>query len=178
MKSMKRANPEAVEIPGLDVAKAKRYSRTRLAVLLAIDALDRNPVGWFASDRRAARLKASIVRGLPDPRLAAPAYFTATMALSWLSSLPVAYIGGHEVERRFGLTKQSTRGWLADQAKSLLLGVLLQTPLLTGAYTIIRRRPRDWWLIIAAASLPLDRCAQQPSSGAVDAVVQPVPAAA
>ena len=31
---MKRAEPEAIEIPGLDVAKAKRYSRTRLAVLL------------------------------------------------------------------------------------------------------------------------------------------------
>ena len=69
--------------------------------------------------------------------------------------MPVAYFGSHEVERRFGLTKQSSRGWLGDQAKSLLLGVLLQTPLLTGAYAVIRRRPRDWWLIIAGASVPL-----------------------
>ena len=43
------------------------------------------------------------------------------MALSWLSSLPVAYFGGHEVERRFGLTKQSTGGWLGDQAKASCL---------------------------------------------------------
>ena len=28
---MKRAEPDAIEIPGLDVPKAKRYSRTRLA---------------------------------------------------------------------------------------------------------------------------------------------------
>jgi STE24 endopeptidase len=69
--------------------------------------------------------------------------------------LPVAYLGGHEVERRFGLTRQSTRGWLGDQVKGLLLGVLLQTPLLTATYAIIRRRPRDWWLIIAGASVPL-----------------------
>jgi STE24 endopeptidase len=59
------------------------------------------------------------------------------------------------VERRFGLTKQSSGGWLSDQAKGLLLGVLLETPLLTAAYAVIRRRPRDWWLIIASASVPL-----------------------
>jgi len=152
---MKRVQPEAVEIPGLDVAKAKRYSRTKLGVLLLSTFWTLARLAWFASDRRAVRLKASIVSGLPDRRLAAPVFFTATMVLSWLSSLPVAYFGGHEVERRFGLTKQSTRGWLGDQVKSLLLGVLLQTPLLTGAYAVIRRRPRDWWLIIAGASVPL-----------------------
>src|SRR5215217_2583047 len=152
---MKRVQPEAVEIPGLDVAKAKRYSRTKLGVLLLSTFWTLARLAWFASDRRAVRLKASIVSGLPDRRLAAPAFFTATMVLSWLSGLPVAYFGGHEVERRFGLTKQSARGWLGDQVKSLLLGVLLQTPLLTGAFAVIRRRPRDWWLIIAGASVPL-----------------------
>src|SRR5215216_1415252 len=152
----KKAQPEVdVAIPGLDVAKAKRYSRTKLAALLLSTLWTLARLAWFASDRRAVRLKASIVSGLPDRRLAAPVFFTATMVLSWLSSLPVAYFGGHEVERRFGLTKQSTRGWLGDQVKSLLLGVLLQTPLLTAAYAVIRRRPRDWWLIIAGASVPV-----------------------
>jgi STE24 endopeptidase len=152
----KKAQPEDdVAIPGLDVAKAKRYSRTKLAALLLSTLWTLARLAWFASDRRAARLQASIASGIPDRRLAAPAFFTAITALSWLSSLPVAYFGSHEVERRFGLTKQSSRGWLGDQAKSLLLGVLLQTPLLTGAYAVIRRRPRDWWLIIAGASVPL-----------------------
>ena len=152
----KKAQPEDdVAIPGLDVAKAKRYSRTKLAALLLSTLWTLARLAWFASDRRAARLQASIASGIPDRRLAAPAFFAATTALSWLSSLPVAYFGSHEVERRFGLTKQSSRGWLGDQAKSLLLGVLLQTPLLTGAYAVIRRRPRDWWLIIAGASVPL-----------------------
>jgi STE24 endopeptidase len=152
---MKRAQPEVVKIPGLDVAKAKRYSRTKLVVLLLSTLWTVVRLAWFASDRRATWLKASIARGVPDRRLAAPAFFALTMVLSWLSSLPVAYLGGHEVERRFGLTKQSTGGWLGDQAKGLLLGVLLQTPLLTAAYAVIRRRPRDWWLIIAGASVPL-----------------------
>jgi STE24 endopeptidase len=152
---MKRIPSDSIEIPGLDVAKAKRYSRTKLAVLLLSTLWTVVRLVWFASDQRATRLKGSIARGLPDRRLVAPVFFTVTMALSWLSGLPVAFFGGHEVERRFGLTKQSTGGWLGDQAKGLLLGVLLQTPLLTAAYAVIRRRPRDWWLIIAGASVPL-----------------------
>ena len=152
---MKSTQSDAMEIPGLDVAKAKRYSRTKLAVLLLSTLWTVVRLAWFASDRRAARLNAAMARGLPDRRLAAPAFFTVTMVLSWLSGLPVAFFGGHEVERRFGLSKQSSGGWLGDQLKSLLLGVLLQTPLLTAAYGVIRRRPRDWWLIIAGASVPL-----------------------
>jgi STE24 endopeptidase len=155
VKTMKRGKPEAVEIPGLDVAKAKRYSRTRLALLVLSTLWTVARLVWFASDQRAARLKASIARGVPDRRLAAPVFFASTMALSWLSSLPIAFFGGYQVERRFGLTRQSTGGWLGDQAKGLLIGVLLQTPLLTAAYAVIRRRPRDWWLIIAGASVPL-----------------------
>jgi STE24 endopeptidase len=137
------------------VAKAKRYSRTRLVVLLLSTLWTVVRLAWFASDRRAARLNASIAGWLPHRSLAAPTYFAVTMALSWLSGLPVAFVGDHEVERRFGLTKQSAGGWLGDQAKSLLVGALLQTPLLTAAYAVIRRRPRDWWLIIAGAAVPL-----------------------
>src|SRR5215213_8900296 len=115
VKRMKKAHSERIEIPGLDVAKAKRYSRTKLAVLLLSTLWTVARLVWFASDRRAARLKASVARGLPDRRLARSAFLALTMVLSWLSSLPVAYFGGHEVERRFGLTKQSTGGWVTRQ---------------------------------------------------------------
>jgi STE24 endopeptidase len=152
---MKKAQVEPIEIPGLDVAKAKRYSRTKLTVLLLSTLWTVARFGWFASDRRAARLRAFVAKGMPDRRLAPAAFFALATAMSWLSSLPVAYFGGYQVERRFGLTKQSTGGWLGDQVKGLLLGVLLQTPLLTAVYAVIRRRPRDWWLIIAGASVPL-----------------------
>src|SRR5215204_5902706 len=155
VKRMKKSQPERREIPALDAAKAKRYSRTKLVVVLLSTLWSVARCVWFASDRRAARLKASIANGLPDSRLAPAVFFALATLLSWLSSLPVAYFGGHAVERRFGLTKQSTGGWLGDQAKGLLLGVLLQTPLLTAAFTVIRRRPRDWWLILAGISVPL-----------------------
>jgi STE24 endopeptidase len=152
---MARKQTAALDIPGLDIPKAKRYSRMRLAVLLATTAWSVLRLAWFASDRRAARLKSAVARTVPDKRLAAPTFIALTAALSWLASLPLSYLGGHVVERRFGLTKQSNRSWFGDQLKGLLLGVLLQTPLLTGAFAVIRRRPRDWWLILAGAIVPL-----------------------
>jgi STE24 endopeptidase len=102
-----------------------------------------------------ARLRRAAEQAVPDPRLAAPAYFAATGALSWLTSLPLSYLGGHVVERRYGLTKQGRRGWLADQAKGLIVGLAFQVPLSTGAFAVIRRRPHDWWLILSGATVPL-----------------------
>jgi STE24 endopeptidase len=152
---MKKQRREPIEIPGLDIARAKRYSRIRLAILAFSTALSAARLIWFASDRRAARLKGEIARRAPERRLVGPLFFAFVAALSWLASLPIAYAGGLLVERRFGLTRQSDRAWLGDQLKGLLVGLVLQTPLMTAAYAVIRRRPRDWWLILAGATVPL-----------------------
>ena len=145
----------AVVIPGLDVEKAKRYSRTRLVVLLVSTVWTVTRLAWFALSGRSAGLRSATAAAVPDRRLAAPAYLAAVAGLSWLSSLPVAYFGGQRVERRFDLTKQSDRGWFADQLKGLGLGLALQVPLTTAAFAVIRRRPRDWWAVLAGATVPL-----------------------
>jgi STE24 endopeptidase len=59
------------------------------------------------------------------------------------------------VERRFDLTKQSASGWFGDQLKGLLVSTLIQAPLMTAAYAVIRRRPCDWWLVLSSAAVPL-----------------------
>jgi STE24 endopeptidase len=74
---------------------------------------------------------------------------------TWLAGLPLAYVSGLAVERAFGLTKQSTPDWFVEQVKGLVVGTALQTPLMTGAFIVIRRRPNDWWLILAGATVPL-----------------------
>ncbi len=153
--AMASRRPEPVDIPGLDIPRAKRYSRTRLAVLLGSTLWSVVGLVWFASDRRASRLRSSVAAKAPDPRLTTPIFIAIATALSWLSGLPVAFLGGYVVERRFELTRQPVRGWLGDQAKGLLLAVALQSPLVSAAYAVIRRRPRDWWLVLSAASVPL-----------------------
>jgi STE24 endopeptidase len=151
----RRQPRQPIAIPGLDVPKARRYSRTRLAVLLASTAWGFAQLAWFARNRRSLRLKTAIAGRVPDARLTAPAYFGATSVLSWLAGLPLGLVGGWLVERRFGLSKQPLRGWFADQAKGLALSLVLQPALLTGAWAVIRRRPRDWWLVLAGLAVPL-----------------------
>ncbi len=92
---------------------------------------------------------------VPDQRLTGPAFLAALTGASWLVSLPLSYLGGHLVERRFGLTKQSTAGWLGDAAKGLGLSLALQVPLTAGAFAVIRRRPDDWWLVLSGIAVPL-----------------------
>jgi STE24 endopeptidase len=152
---MSRHSGERIEIPGLDVAKAKRYSRTRLIVLLISTLWTVTRLLWFASGHRAARLSSALATRTPDPRWNTPTFAALATAFSWLSSLPVAYLGGHLVERRYGLTTQPARSWFGDQVKGLFLGLLLQTPLISAIYAVIRRRPRDWWIILSAATVPL-----------------------
>lgn len=142
-------------IPGLDIPKAKRYSRVKLALFLASTLWGVAEMRFLARQGRAPRLKSAIGAAVPDERVAAPAFFAATTALSWLAGLPLSLLGGWVVERRFGLSKQPFRGWFGDQAKGLALSLALQPLLLTGAWAVIKRRPKDWWLILSTLTVPL-----------------------
>lgn len=152
---MGKRREEPIVIPGLDVAKAKRYSAIQLVSLLVTTAWSVLRLIWFADQRRAVRLKGRLERVLPDRRFVGPTFLAAAAILSWVSSLPLAYLSGYLVERRFGLTRQRPRGWFGDRVKALLLGLALQTPLLMAVFGVIRRRPHDWWLVLSAAAAPL-----------------------
>jgi STE24 endopeptidase len=146
---------EPIVIPGLDIPKAKRYSRIRLGLLGASLAWSVGSMAWLAGQQRAKRLQTRIAGIVPDERLTAPAYLATISAGSWSVGLPLAYVSGLVVERAFGLTKQSTPDWFVEQVKALAVGTALQTPLVTAAFIVIRRRPSDWWLILAGATVPL-----------------------
>ncbi|MCA9876958.1 MAG: M48 family metallopeptidase [Thermomicrobiales bacterium] len=146
---------EPIVIPGLDVPRAKRYSRVKLGLLGASLAWSVGSMVWLARQQRAKRLQARVAEIVPDQRLTAPAFLATISAGTWLAGLPLAYVSGLAVERAFGLTKQSTGDWFSDQVKALAVGTALQTPLLTAAFVVIRRRPHDWWLILAGATVPL-----------------------
>jgi len=110
---------------------------------------------WLARGRRSVRLRAAARNLAPSPRLATPLYFGAVTLAGWVASLPLGLLGGWLVERRFGLTKQTPRGWFADEVKGLGLSLVLQPLLLSGAWAVIRRRPKDWWLVLSGLAVPL-----------------------
>jgi STE24 endopeptidase len=59
----------------------------------------------------------------------------------------------YDIEKRFGLSPQSRRGWWTDQLKALLLSVVLGYPLLLLLFFLFSRAPRFWWIFAAGGFL-------------------------
>jgi STE24 endopeptidase len=86
-----------------------------------------------------------------DPLWIALALFVLPAALlAELAALPLAFYRGFLLELKYGLSRETAGGWLADHAK----GVALRTALALAAsfvlYGAIRQSP-DWWWASAAA---------------------------
>ena len=82
--------------------------------------------------------------------------YTATLSLiSWLTSLPLSFYGGHVVEKRFGLSNQPAAGWTIDTLKGKAISTPIELGIIEGMYAAIRRWPRTWWLVCAGAVIPL-----------------------
>jgi STE24 endopeptidase len=85
-----------------------------------------------------------------------PAFCAVTLSLaSALVDLPTSFVQEYTLERRFDLSEQTSRSWLADYAKStgIAAGVAAIVATLFGA--AVRRAPRTWPLLAALGALPL-----------------------
>jgi STE24 endopeptidase len=134
--------------------RAVRYSRTREALALAAMA-----AGWLFDagvlfGGASARLRASAGRWTSRPFLADALYLLLFRLLARAVMLPLAYVRGYVVEHRYRLSNQDHRGWLVDQAKATALGLAFELPITLAAYTVIRRSPRRWWVILSGLALP------------------------
>jgi STE24 endopeptidase len=68
--------------------------------------------------------------------------------------LPTAAYGQH-LALFYGQSVQSWGSWLWDQAKGLLIGLVIAIPLVWLLYAILRKSPRRWWLWFWLALLPI-----------------------
>jgi STE24 endopeptidase len=66
--------------------------------------------------------------------------------LNEVAGLPLGFYSGFHLERQYQLSKETLRGWLADQAKSLGIGLLLAAAAAEIIYGLIRLSPQRWWL--------------------------------
>jgi STE24 endopeptidase len=73
-------------------------------------------------------------------------YVGLLLLLNELGSLPLAFYGGFLLERRYGLSHEPLGRWLADQAKSFAIGLLLSSGAAAIIYALIRLSPDRWWL--------------------------------
>src|SRR5918997_2693193 len=96
---------------GRDTARAKRYSKIRLALFLCGTVWSFVSLSWFGFSGTATRMRSATRERIPNRGLAMAAFFAVVAVLSWLVRLPLSYLGGYRVERSYGLTKQSGRDW-------------------------------------------------------------------
>jgi Zn-dependent protease with chaperone function len=75
------------------------------------------------------------------------AYVILLSLVNEVVALPLAFYSGFRLERRYGLSNETLGGWLADQAKSFALGIVLGGGAALVIYGCIRLSPGRWWAV-------------------------------
>ena len=73
-------------------------------------------------------------------------YAVQYIVLTTLLTLPWTIYEGFVREHKYGLSSQNLAQWMGDQAKGLLVALILGTVALVIIYAVIRKAPRTWWL--------------------------------
>ncbi len=73
-------------------------------------------------------------------------YAVQYILLTTLLTLPWNLYEGYFREHKYGLSNLDLGGWFGEQAKGLLVGLILSTLALVVIYAVIRRATRTWWL--------------------------------
>lgn len=76
-------------------------------------------------------------------------YVIALALLHDLIQLPLAFYEGVTLERRYGLSTESTGRWWKDHAKGWAVGTALGLAAALGVVSLIRWSPSSWWLAAA-----------------------------
>jgi len=135
---------------GYDPARAKRYSalKTRIfSVRLAVTVASVAVFQLFLS-----RPVAVMAYGQHRGFYTACFVFAGTfLVFMYAAEFPLHFISSFFVERRFGLSRQTVRAWLADEVKSAGLSFGWSIICVQVFYLFVRNFPSLWWLISAAA---------------------------
>ena len=92
------------------------------------------------------------LRNLLDyPQSARVALYFVTLVLGFsILSAPLDFYRGFVLPHRYGLSCQSFGSWLADEAKSMALMLVLGAGLVVVIYLFLEAFPETWWLLAFA----------------------------
>lgn len=83
--------------------------------------------------------------------LAVPLVVLGLLVTHEIVGLPLAFLGGHRLERRYGLSHQPAAGWLADHLKATAIGFVLASGAALITYATMALWPAYWWAVAGAA---------------------------
>ena len=93
-----------------------------------------------------ARLRDRAERLTRHRSLQTLAYWVQFIAVSYLLSFPLSVYRDHFREHQYGLSNLTFAAWLGEEAKGLLVSLLLGGAAVVALYEVVRRLPRTWWL--------------------------------
>jgi STE24 endopeptidase len=73
-------------------------------------------------------------------------YWTQYLLATTVLAFPLTVYAGFFREHEYGLATQGFGAWLGDQAKVLLVGLVLGSVLVMALFAVVRRLGRSWWL--------------------------------
>ena len=133
--------------------QAKVYARIRRRLFL-VDSLigGAYALAWLILGSSLA-LQATLLTLTTDNWLIVALFGAVFGGIYYLINLPLTYYSGLVLPHRFGLSTQTLKGWIGDQAKVLALGAILGGLILEVVYAVLRAAPETWWLWAAGLLL-------------------------
>ena len=135
-------------------ARARTYHRLQLRLSLSSLGLGAAYLGALIATGAAGRLAQALAALTPWWWLQLAGALLVLGGVFRLATLPLAWLGGFWLPRRFGLLHQPFGPWLLDAAKAAGLGAALGLAAAEIVYALLRATPW-WWLWSALAFLGL-----------------------
>ncbi len=129
--------------------RAKQYSRSKLAIGILKIALGVLFLAAFLLSGASRELSGLFPSLSKNYHLQLSGYLLVFSAGYYLLFLGLDFYGDVVLERRYGLSNQTTAGWLVRSAKEWGLSTLLVVAVLNLLYAVMRSLPHGWWLIAA-----------------------------
>ena len=145
--------PAAITTP-VDSPETRRYNRIRRWLGIADFLLGLALLVVLLATEWTRLLRDLSYRAAFQNYILAVFFYVFMLLVAKLLGLGLDYYG-FRLEHRFQLSNQRLRGWLWDEAKGFLVGVVLAGIVAELLYFMIREFPQHWWLLTWAAFLGL-----------------------
>jgi STE24 endopeptidase len=132
--------------------KAVRYHRLRRRAAVAGTLLSGALLLSLLVSGTSTRLRDIAALNVPSSHsspLTIAGYVVLLAVILQLAALPLAYYASVTVERRYGLSTESTGQWLRDYGKGGAISIVMWMAAAEGLYFAIRQWPNSWWAVAA-----------------------------
>lgn len=137
----------------MNTDKAVRYHRLRRRTAVAGTLLSAGLLLTLLITGSSAYLRDVVAYGVVHAFASSPAtvavYVVLLGAIVQTATLPLGYYTSVVVERRYGLSTESTPQWLRDYATGAIVSIVMWILAAEGLYLTIRQWPNGWWLAAA-----------------------------